>query len=151
MAEPRSPKPITVTQVVGLLALILIVLFIGAFASKAIETYRLQNWLNEIEDEIASMERQREALQLEIERRQSKAWADQALKEAGRVPPDVLVVRLATAEPVEGAAPLSGPLTPTPRPGFYTPALSAPDQGRTGPLFGNANWKAWMELIFGQE
>ncbi len=152
MAEPRISRPITVTQVVGLLALILIVFFVGAFASKAVETYRLRTWLNEIEQEIASLERQREALHLEIERRQSNAWIDQALKETGRVPADVLVVRVATPE--AAASPGAGsaaPLVEDSRPTFSTPSLDLPEDGRSGPLFGSPNWKAWMALIFGRE
>lgn len=148
---PDSPfsRPITVTQVVGLVALVLIVLFVAAFASKAVEAYRLKMWLADIEQEIAAMERQREALELEIERRQSKAWIDQALKEAGRVPPGVLAVRLETSEEGDTSAEL--PAAPTPRPAFRTPTLAAPDQGRAGPLFGNPNWKAWMDLLLSRQ
>jgi hypothetical protein len=149
MTEPRFSRPITVTQVVGLVALVLIVLFVGAFASKAVESYRLGMWLHDIEQEIAAMERQREVLQLELERRQSKAWIDQALKEAGRIPPDVLAVRLATSEADDTSTGL--PAAPTPRPAFRTPTLAAPEKGRAGPLFGNPNWKAWMDLILSRQ
>jgi hypothetical protein len=141
MPEPRVSRPITVTQVVGVLALVLILLFIVAFASKAVESYRLRTWLNDMEDEIAAMERTREALELEKERRESKAWVDEALKEAGRMPPDVLVVRLVTSE----AAPAATREPPV------SLATRLPDVTQVGPLFDNPNWKAWIDLIVGRD
>jgi hypothetical protein len=150
MAEPRISKPITVTQVVGMLALVLIVFFVGAFASKAVETYRLRMWLSDMEQEIAAMERQRESLELELQRRESKAWIDQALKETGRVPPDVLVVRVMPSDAAAPAQAEAAALAPT-RPAFSTPALDLAEDGLSGPLFGNPNWKAWMALFLNRD
>ncbi len=140
--EPRVSRPITVTQVVGMLALVLIVFFIVAFASKAVETYRLRTWLHDMEQEIAAMEREYAALTLEKQRRESDAWIDQALKEAGRVPPGVLVVRVVTPE-----------AAPKPEPREIVPGLvpRLPEAGEIGPLFDNPNWKAWMDLILNRE
>lgn len=149
MTEPRSPRPITVTQVVSVLAAVLIILFIAAFADRAVESYRLGVWLSEMDGEIAALERTREALELEKERRQTGAWVDQALKEAGRFPPDVLVVRVVTPA-------LAAPAWPEPTPSAQEAASGfvsrQPHQGQeTGRLFGNPNWEAWMELLFGRQ
>lgn len=147
MTEPRSPRPITVTQVVSVLAAVLIILFIAAFADRAVESYRLGVWLAEMDYEIAALERTREALELERERRMSDAWIDQALREAGRFPPDVLVVRVVT--PALAAPALHTPTPPAPE--AVTEFTPLQPQGQaTGPLFGNPNWEAWMELLFGR-
>lgn len=142
IGEPRVSRPITVTQVVGMLALILIVFFIVSFASKAVETYRLRTWLHDMEQEIAFMEREYAALTLEKQRREADAWIDQALKEAGRVPPGVMMVRVEAPEAV-----------PTPQPREVLPGLTPrlPEAGEIGPLFDNPNWKAWMDLILNRE
>jgi hypothetical protein len=142
MTEPRISRPITVTQVVGMLALVLIVFFIASFASKAVETYRLRAWLYDMEQEIASMERQYAALELEKQRRESEAWIDEALKEAGLMPPDVLVVRVVAPD-----------VAPTPPPREIVPGLAPrlPGAGEIGPLFDNPNWKAWVDLILNRD
>lgn len=139
MAEPRIPKPITITQIVGVLALGLILLFIVSYTSKAIETYRLRTWRDNLIQEIQAMERQRQALVAEKERRETKAWIDQALKEAGRVPPDVLVVRVVVPE--------TTPTPATPPRGIALLPPSGVEQLRTITFFDNPNWKAWMDLL----
>jgi hypothetical protein len=142
MVEAKVPRPVTVTQVVGMLALGMIVFFIIAFAGNAITTYRLRAWRDDLQMEIASMDLERQNLLIEIRRRESMAWVDQALKETGQVPPDVLAVRLVSSESAQRGqdAPEQVDLRPT---------LTDRVQGLS--FFDNPNWRAWMQLLFDRE
>ncbi|NLT74459.1 MAG: hypothetical protein GXX94_09760 [Chloroflexi bacterium] len=139
MSEPRSIRPVTVSQVVGVLALAIIVFFIVAFAGKAIRTYRLRAWRDDLLSEIASMEQERQDLVLEIGRRESAAWIDEALKETGRVPPGVLSVRLVSPERGEGVVRNAS------QEGSSGPDLAERVQGLS--FFENDNWRAWVQLL----
>ncbi len=139
MDQSRTMRPISVPQIVGILTLALIVYFGVAFASKAVDTYRLRLWRNDLEHEIAAMERQRQALLIERERRESLSWIDQALKETGRVPADVLVVRLVSP------AVRQAPSIPSVEPVSEAPAIS--DRIEDLALFDNPNWTAWLQLL----
>ncbi|MGI6368059.1 MAG: hypothetical protein ACOX2L_06800 [Anaerolineae bacterium] len=143
MVEPRSQRPITLAQVVGILALALIVYFIIAFAGKAVSTYRLRAWRDELQAQIAVMELERQNLLLEIERRQSAAWLDEALKETGQVPSGVLAVRLVPIEDSDSqdTAPSAGQV--------LTETLAERVQHLD--YFDNPNWRAWMALILQQD
>lgn len=143
MVDSRGPRPISVTQVVGVLALAVIVFFIGAFASKAIRTYRLRAWRDDLRVEIAEMELDRQNLLLEIERRQSLAWIDEALKETGQVPPEVLAVRLV---PSDGAAPAIDTGISEVQAG-----ASLTDRVQELSYFDNPNWRAWMQLLLNRD
>lgn len=143
MVDSRGPRPITVTQVVGVMALAVIVFFIGAFASKAIRTYRLRVWRDELKVEIAEMELDRQNLLLEIERRQSLAWIDEALKETGQVPPEVLAVRLVPSEGTVAAVDAPSILEQT--------GASLSDRMHDLSYFDNPNWRAWMQLLLNRD
>ncbi len=143
MVDSRGPRPISVTQVVGVLALAVIVFFIGAFASKAIRTYRLRAWRDDLRVEIAEMELDRQNLLLEIERRQSLAWIDEALKETGQVPPEVLAVRLV---PSDGTAPAIDTGISEVQAG-----ASLTDRVQELSYFDNPNWRAWMQLLLNRD
>jgi hypothetical protein len=143
MVESRNPRPITATQVIGVLALAVIVFFIFAFASKAIRTYRLRAWRDDLVTEIASMELERQGLLLEIKRRESLAWVDEALKETGRVPAGVTSVRLVSPEgsPRTAQAPaVQGEANPT-----------INQRVRSLSYFDNPNWSAWVQLLLNRE
>ena len=143
MVDSRGPRPISVTQVVGVLALAVIVFFIGAFASKAIRTYRLRAWRDDLRVEIAEMELDRQNLLLEIERRQSLAWIDEALKETGQVPPEVLAVRLV---PSDGTSPAIDTGISEVQAG-----ASLTDRVQELSYFDNPNWRAWMQLLLNRD
>jgi hypothetical protein len=138
MLEAREPRPITVTQIVGVLALAVIVVFIIAFASKAISTYRLRVWRDDLQAEIARMDVERQDLLLEMRRRQSKPWIDQALRQTGQMPPDVLSVRLVSPEP-------SRDQTHATRLDDPGPTITERVQGLA--FFDNPNWDAWTDLL----
>jgi len=142
MVEPKGTRPITVAQVVGVLALAVIIFFIIAFASKAVTTYRLRAWRDDLQAEIAAMELEKQNLLLEIKRRESMAWVDEALKEAGQVPPGVLAVRLVSPDSV---------------PADRQPSeLAGARESLTGRMeglrfFDNPNWRAWVQLLLHRE
>lgn len=143
MAESRSAKPITAAQVIGVLALTVIIFFIFAFASKAVRTYKLRVWRDDLKAEIATMEVERQGLLLEIQRRESKAWIDEALKETGRVPPGVTSVRLISPEgspqSIQDADVQSAP----------GPTITQRVQSLS--YFDNPNWSAWVQLLVNRE
>ncbi|MBC7237331.1 MAG: hypothetical protein H5T69_15930, partial [Chloroflexi bacterium] len=99
MATRDASRAITSAQLVGILAFTLALFFVVAFATKTADAYRLRNWRDQLRQEIADMERQRAALQAEIERRQSMAWVDQVLRSSGYLPEGVVRV---IVEPEEG-------------------------------------------------
>jgi len=139
--RPRRGRAISKTQVIGILAMMLSLLFIVSFAMKSYELYRLRAWRAQLQQEIATRQREIAELQLEQERRESLAWVDQALRETGRVPPNVLVVTVLDATPA--------PVAPVAEAPAATPA------SRQEPLpqlpvdawFRNPHWEAWKKLI----
>jgi hypothetical protein len=142
MIESHSTRPITLTQVVGVVALAVIVFFIVAFASKAISTYRLRAWRDDLRTEIASMELERQGLVLEIRRRGTTAWVDEALKETGLVPPDVISVRLVSPE--SGQSARDAPAQQA------EPGETIAERLQGLSFFDNANWRAWLQLLQGR-
>ena len=139
----RSPKPISTAQMMGILVFTLALFFLVAFATKSVEAYRLRNWLARLQRERAALERQREELVLELQRRQSMAWVDETLRQAGLVPTDVIRVIVLTATPQLASTPAPAiQATPTPT----QPPL--PEQKR---LFNNPTWQAWQHLLWGRE
>ncbi|MHB1318894.1 MAG: hypothetical protein ACYCYF_09785 [Anaerolineae bacterium] len=143
MVESRGARPITATQVIGVLALTVIVFFIFAFASKAVRTYRLRVWRDDLKTEIAAMELERQGLLLEIQRRESRAWIDEALKETGRVPPGVTSVRLISPE---GSPELTQDTDVRSASG---PTITQRVQSLS--YFDNPNWSAWMQLLISRD
>jgi hypothetical protein len=143
MIESRSTRPITLTQVVGVMALAIIVFFIVAFASKAISTYRLRAWRDDLRTEIASMELDRQGLVLETMRRRTTAWVDEALKETGQVPPGVISVRLVPPENGQQAGEVLAQQT--------EPGATITERLQGLSFFDNANWRAWLQLLQGRD
>lgn len=137
----RRGRPLTKGRVIGLLVILLALFFMVSFALKSAELSRLRAWRAQLVEEIADLERQKQALELEKRRRESFAWVDQALRQTGRVPAGVTLITVATP-----SAPPSSPSVPMP------PAASAP-RGVPLPLpsevkfFQNENWAAWLRLI----
>jgi hypothetical protein len=139
MMEKHEPsRPITVEQVVGILAATLALFFMVAFLTKSLDAYRLRSWRDRLKVEIAGMGQQREELQEELRRRNSTAWVEEALRDAGQVSDRVVSVMAATSLPVAEPK-LSPQVVPTVTP---VPALG------TSP-FDNLYWRAWQELIWG--
>ena len=131
----RISKGISTRQVIAILASTLALFFLVAFAIKSVDAYRLRSWRDQLQSEIADMERQRDELQRELERRQSASWVEQVLRDAGKLPEGVVAV-----VPV--------PLTPSPMPTVMaTPEPPAP-AGPDRLLFDNPNWTAWKGLIW---
>jgi hypothetical protein len=137
MTTPRGPiRPITTAQIIGILAATLALFFMVAFATKSVDAFRLRAWRGQLQGEIEAMRRQREELVEEARRRNSVAWAEEVLRDAGQVGPGMVSVIAVTATP--------GPTAqPTPE---ATPALVETIAPRTAP-FDNANWDAWWRLI----
>lgn len=143
--RPRRGRTLTKAQAVGILALTLAVLFLVSFAMKSLELYRLRAWRAQLQQEIAAREREVAALELEKERRESLAWVDQALRETGRVPPDVLVVTVLEATPAPVAAvavAAEAPPAPSAQRREILPSLPV------GAWFRNPHWEAWQRLIW---
>lgn len=137
MGERRllRSKTITKAQAIGILALTLALLLIVSFAAKSVELYRLEAWRAQLGRDIAEMQRQVESLKLEKQRRESMAWVDEALRETGRVPSNIMVVTVVDATPVVAPAAAS------------TPAQHIEPQDLVEKLFRNPNWEAWKKLI----
>ncbi|MEA3408572.1 MAG: hypothetical protein U9R48_10945 [Chloroflexota bacterium] len=140
MNKDQTTRGVTTAQIVGVVVFTLALFFVVAFTTKVVEAYRLRNWRDQLEREITQMERQKEALQAEIRRRQSEAWVDKVLRDAGWVPDGAERVVVMQVTPAS-----SPPLTPAP--GKHV--LSAPSVAGELPLFHNPHWRAWQRLIFG--
>lgn len=137
MTNPRGPiRPITTAQIIGILAATLALFFMVAFATKSVDAFRLRAWRDQLEGEIEAMQREREELAEEVRRRNSVAWAEEVLRDAGQVGPGMVSVIAVTATP--------GPTSePTP---VATPVPVETVVPRNVP-FDNANWDAWWRLI----
>jgi len=109
-----------------------------AFASKSLDAYRLRERRDQLADEVATLEQQRADLQAEVLRRQTTPWMEEALRDAGLLPQDVVGVVPVTATP--------GPAVPTPSAQPVT-MPTAPAVGLAP--FANDNWQAWQRLIWG--
>ena len=138
MSEHRPPKPVTTAQIVGVLCSTLALFFIVAFASKSLDAYRLRKWRDSLTADIADMVREREELREEARRRQSVAWAEEVLRDAGQVSDDQVSVVAATFTPHPVASPMVR-ATPT----------VAPGPAHEEALFQGEHWRAWQRLIWG--
>ena len=138
MTDPVPSRSITVAQVVGILASTLVLFFLIAFATKALDAHRLKSWRDRLQGEIAAMQQERQALEAELDRRRSTAWAEEALRDAGQVTERMVGVVAVTA-------------TPNPQSGSAAPVLSTPTPSSPpgAALFANPNWQAWRRLILG--
>lgn len=126
---------ITPRRIVGALAVGLTLFFVVAFGTKALDAYRLRAWRDRLQGEIAALERERDGLKEELRRRQSMAWVDEQLREAGLVPPGVVSVVAVHAGPDLEATPAA----PSREPAAAEPTRTA--------LFDNPHWDAWWRLI----
>jgi len=133
----RRKYRVTPRRVVGVLAVTLALFFAVAFATKALDAYRLRAWRDRLQVEIVEMERERAALQDELRRRQTMAWLDECLREAGLVPEGVVSVVAVPVEAGEGATVAATDTGPGPA-----------EPKRTAP-FDNPHWDAWRGLIWG--
>ncbi len=132
---------ITSSRVAIIVGSTLALWFVVAFTTKAVDAYRLRTWRDQLQGEIVAMERERDELRLELARRQTWAWVDERLRDAGMVPEGVVSV---IAVPISEATPASAEAAPA------EGALSAAGDGSTGgSAFDNANWEAWQRLIWG--
>lgn len=141
MGNPRGPvRPITTTQIIGILAATLALFFAVAFATKSVDAFRLRAWRDRLQGEIGAMQRQRAELVEEARRRNSVAWMEEVLRDAGQVGPGMVSIIAVTATPGPTAEP-TPEVTPTPE------ETAAP---RSAP-FDNPNWDAWWRLIAGTQ
>ena len=140
MGAHDSPRfrAITRAQLIAVLVLLLAALYLASFAAKSYELYQLRTWKASLQEEIAALDRQEKTLKLEVQRRHSVAWVDQALRETGRVPNGVIVVSTLAGETTAIAAPLPAPTAV---------AKENPAQPAQDAWFSNANWDAWQQLI----
>jgi hypothetical protein len=137
MSERGPVRPVTTTQAVGILASTLALFFLVAFVTKAVDAYRLRNWRSRLEVEIAQMTNERQELEQELQRRQSAAWIDEVLRDAGQVPEGGVSVIAVTVVPSPGLA------TPTPSAGVVV----APRTSERPTMFDNPQWRAWLQLL----
>ena len=137
MTIPRGPiRPISRTQIIGILAATLALFFMVAFVTESVDAIRLRAWRDQLEDEIEAMQRDREELVEEARRRNSAAWAEEVLRDAGQVGPGMVSVIAVTATPGPTVAPTAS----------ATPLLEETPVPRNAP-FDNPNWDAWWRLI----
>ncbi len=141
MDAKQGTRGITTAQIIGVFVFALVLFFLVAFVTKAVQAYRLRNWRDQLQREIAQMERQKAEFQAEITRRQSEPWLDKELRDAGWVPEDAERVVVVEVTPA-ASTPQS---TPTPQP--HT--LSLPAVGGDSDMFHNPHWRAWQRLILG--
>lgn len=117
------------------------IIFLVSFVLSSLELYRFQNWRDELTQEIASLEREKIGLLIEIERRQSPEWIEQAAADSGLVPQKDRIVRAVSppttiddSSPIEQVAPQPLPIGP---------------MHKEQP-FDNTNWRGWRTLILGE-
>ncbi|MFP3896179.1 MAG: hypothetical protein ACLFV5_04995 [Anaerolineales bacterium] len=140
MDTQQTTKGVTTAQLIGVLVFALVLFFLVAFVTKAVEAYRLRNWRDQLDHEIFQMERQKAEFQAEITRRQSEAWVDKELRDAGWVPKGAERIVVMEVTPAS---------TPQPTPTPSESVLAIPSVGGDPPLFHNPHWRAWQRLIFG--
>ena len=139
-----TTRPVSAAQIMGVVTFTLALFFLVAFVTKTVEAYRLRNWRSELQSEIAAMERHKQDLQAEIERRQSLAWLDSQLSDAGYVPNGVVAVVPVPVTSVAGAV-----ATPIPEADAAATGGDAANAVSGAHFFDNANWRSWWRLIWG--
>jgi hypothetical protein len=155
MATRGPSKGVTAAQLVGILAFTLALFFVVSFGTKTVEAYRLRNWRDRLQVDIAEMERERAVLHTEIERRKSMAWVDKVLRASGYVPEDVVRVIITHAEATPtSAATMVQELTTTPPDAVSIETTSTALRPATAialwaELFDGPHWQAWQRLIWG--
>ena len=140
MGSARTYR-ITSTRVVAVVGSTLALLFVVAFTSKALDAYRLRAWRDRLQVEIQDLEREREELQAELDRRQTYAWVDERLRDMGLVPEGVVSVIPVPAAPEPETIGPAGE-------GTSDGPSRAPVRANEG-FFRNAHWEAWQRLIWG--
>jgi hypothetical protein len=138
MSESRQGGPISPRQAVIAVAATLGLYLLVSFASKSMDAYRLRLRRDEMALQVATLEQQRTDLQVELARRQTTPWMEEALRDSGLLPTEAVGVVLVTATP--------GPVAPTPS---AQPVAASAEPAVGGKLFSNLNWQAWQRLIWG--
>ena len=133
-----NKRPISSQQIVAILAATLVLFFMVAFTTKSLDAYRLRSWRDRMRGEIAQMEHQRDELQQELNRRQSRAWMEEVLRDAGYLPGDVISVVAFTVTPA-----------PTPQATEVAEPIPTPVPAWSDAWFDNPHWRAWQRLIWG--
>lgn len=136
MSVQRSSRTLSGGQILGILAFTLALFFMFSFAAKSVESYRLRTWRDELRQELADMERERDELWNELQHRQTDAWRDEALRRAGWLPRDVVGVIVVT--------PVAVSQTPAPPAAQATEA--SPEEAR---LLPGTYWQEWLDLLLG--
>jgi hypothetical protein len=143
MSEQVPARPVTLAQMVGIMVATLALFFLVAFATKAMEAYRLRVWRDYLQSELDDMRWQRAEVQEELRRRQSPSYVEETLHQAGQVsagsvsvvPVVVLAEPVATVVPTRVANRAAVPVV-----------VSTPPPAS---LFRNPYWEAWQRLIWG--
>jgi len=141
-----APRPVTVAQMVGVLAFALALFFVVAFVTKARDAYQLRAWRAELQADVSDLLREQAELELEIERRQSPDWVASVLRDAGMVKQGETAVIPEWRTPVPAVPAAIAPAaaesvaTPIPSPTETPPAEQSAPMGY---------WHSWEQLIFG--
>jgi len=140
MGSARSHR-LASHQVALIVGASVLVWFLVAFTAKAVDAWRLRTWRDELQGEITAMQRERDALRRELDRRQTYAWVDEQLRDAGLVPEGVVSVMAVPASPAATEGAEAAPRS-------EVPAVPGVPVGGGG-AFDNPNWEAWQQLIWG--
>ena len=138
MSERGSSRPVSTTQVISILASTLALFFMVAFAAKSLEVHRLKYRRDQLEAARAALEWERQELEEELRHRQFTAWVEESLRDAGQAREGERRVTVETATPRSDG-------NPTPR----VVVTATPPTPSSVRFFGNPNWDAWRDLIWG--
>ena len=138
MSASKPSMPVSPRQITAVLASALAAFFVMAFATKSLDAYRLRNWRERLNDDIAQMEIRRASLEEELRRRQSISWVEEVLRDAGQLPEGVVSVAAIAVTPNPAAARTPAPVS-----------VATPPPLPSDTFFDNPHWRAWQRLILG--
>ncbi|NLG27711.1 MAG: hypothetical protein GX557_07345 [Chloroflexi bacterium] len=138
MNQGRQTGPVNVIQLLVVLASTVSLWLLLGFAGKSLDAYRLRARREELAREVATLEQERSDLQAELVRRQTTPWLEEALRDSGMLPDDVVAVLPLTATPA--------PATPTPS---VEPTATPTAPVESSHMFANPVWRSWRRLIWG--
>jgi len=125
-------------------------LFMASVISQNVALSRLEAWRSQLDQDLASLSRQKAELKAEIALRGTDAWLSQAAIEAGYPPPNgyALVTVDVDSAPAKAAAP---PLASGEQPASAPVVVQhAPAATPALVLWDNPNWRAWRRLFIGR-